>query len=122
SHARRANHQCGGLGEGPVRSLPLLIALLGAILTGCSRPSQTAPTATAQPAASYKYEVRGANGACQRGEAEAFTVTAGQNTVSVQNGRLVVNGNGYGLLRDGDSIAVDESGKVTVNGALQSPE
>jgi hypothetical protein len=73
-------------------------------------------------AASYRYEVLGANGTVQRGEAGEFSVTAGSTAVAVRGGRLTVNGKGYGLLRDGDSVRVDEDGQVTVNGAPRPPE
>jgi hypothetical protein len=80
----------------------------------------------AQPAgpaaASYRYEVRGAGGAVQRGESGEFSLTVGSTAVSVRGGRPTVNGKGYGLLKDGDSIRVDEDGQVTVNGAPRPSE
>jgi hypothetical protein len=77
---------------------------------------------TGPAAARYRYEVLGANGTVQRGEAETFSLTMGSTAVAVRGGRLTVNGKGYGLLKDGDSIRVDEDGQVTVNGAPRPPE
>src|SRR5262249_41218596 len=104
-----------------MRAASFLIALVLAVVSACNRTAPTPPTVAAGRAASYQYEVRGAGGAHQRGEAETFTVTAGANTVSVQDGRLTVNGKGYDRLKDGDAILVDEGGQVSVNGTARSP-
>src|SRR5271166_434599 len=90
-----------------------ILTLALVVAAGCSQSSSTTS------AARYKYEVRGASGTYSNGEAENFTVTGDQNAVSVQGGRLTVNGKGYGALNSGDSIVVDQSGKVTVNGAAR---
>jgi hypothetical protein len=105
-----------------MRSVQLVALLALGVASGCSRSPSTAPGVATRSVASYKYENRGAGGAYQRGEAGTFSLTTGNNAVSVQEGRLTVNGKGYSALKNGDSIAVDESGGVTVNGALRSAE
>jgi len=102
-----------------MRALYLLIAVLMAVTCGCDR---SPPTVAAKQAASYKFEVRGPGGVYNRGDAGSFSVTSGQTTASLQDGRLTVNGKSYGQMKDGDSILVEESGKVSVNGTARSPE
>jgi hypothetical protein len=102
-----------------MQSICSFLALLAVVAAGCGRISST----TEKPvAASYKYEIHGGRGGYQRGQAESFSATAGKNSASLRDGRLTVNGKGYGRLNDGDSIVVEENGAVKINGAEQSPQ
>jgi hypothetical protein len=89
-----------------------------AVALQAARNAQPAAPASAR----YRYEVLGANGTVQRGEAGEFSLTGGSIAVAVRGGRLTVNGKGYGPLQDGDLIRVAEDGHVTVNGTPRPPE
>src|SRR4051812_26963770 len=89
------------------------VAFVFGLSLGCdSRPN---PVMTPKPTSSYTYEVRHWNGMSQ-GKAPEFTVT-GKHSVSVKDGRLKINGRDLGELSDGDSILVDEAGRVMINGS-----
>jgi hypothetical protein len=47
---------------------------------------------------------------------EGASQSAGPNTVQIRGGRAVVNGRDGGTLRPGDSVLVDEQGRLFVNG------
>ena len=98
-----------------MRAISLSLVLMMAAVGGCGRsgPGNT-PT--------YRYEVKGPDGAFQTGDAGPFSLTVGPTVVTALNGRLKVNDKGYGPLKDGDEIKVDEGGRVTVNGEARSPE
>jgi hypothetical protein len=105
-----------------MRLVNLLIATALVGLVGCNNHQPPLPVAKAPIAASYKYKVKSSSGAVSMGEGASFTANTEQTTMSVQDGHLIVNRKGYGRLNDGDSIVVDENGRVTVNGSERSPE
>jgi hypothetical protein len=93
--------------------------LLG--LSGCGRPAAPRPDAGPSRATAtvggVSYEVRG------RGDSSASALangpgrlTAGQNTLRVEGGRVLANGKDYGPVKAGDSVLLDEDGTLTVNG------
>jgi len=109
-----------------VKEIAYTLALLSIpmLTLACHRTESSQTSTPSNPAAkavSYKYEIRDA-GTFGSGEAETIHATVGKNELSVQEGRLTVNGKAYGTLKDKDSILVDESGKVMVNGMQRSPE
>ena len=47
---------------------------------------------------------------------EAFTYKGDTMTVVEKNGVLTVNGTNFGMVKSGDTVDIDSSGAVTVNG------
>jgi hypothetical protein len=84
---------------------------------GCNRPAT--PT---QATATYKFEMRRPGGAFQRAQGTTIALTMDNTSVSIQDGRLSMNGKSYGTLNDGDSVLIDENDQVTVNGAARTAD
>src|SRR5262245_7308764 len=99
--------------------LSMVAVSIALVLGGCGQTSQPG---TAKPVAGYNFEVRGAGGAYTKGQAATFSAQAGANSAEVKDGKLSVNGKSYGVVADGATILVEESGKVTVNGQERRPE
>jgi hypothetical protein len=97
------------------------LLIIAATLTGagCSRPQSHEAV---RPVAGYDFEVHRAGGGRTTGNAATFSVHDGANVTQLKDGRLTVNGKGYGSIADGAKIVVDETGKVTINGQAHSPE
>jgi hypothetical protein len=91
------------------------ISIVLAVLSGCGNQRTSTPVG-------YHYDVKGQQGSWQNGYGSAFTATAGNNSVTVEDATLTVNGKNYGTLQSGDKISVDVEGKVEVNGAARSPQ
>jgi hypothetical protein len=69
------------------------------------------------PVRGVSLEVRGVGSVNANPDAgEGASQSAGPNTVQIRGGRVVVNGRDGGPLRPGDSVLVDEQGRLFVNG------
>lgn len=94
-------------------------AIIGGVVAGCNR---RAPAEAERPIAGYDFEVRRTGGGYTKGHGATFSVQDGSNVTELKDGRLRVNGKGYGAIADGAKIVVDENGVVTINGQARSPE
>ena len=75
------------------------------------------------PLSGIAVEVRGKPGEesiVQGGE--GTTVSAGRNTFEIRNGRAIANGNDCGTLKAGDSVLLDQDGRLFVNGQERTPK
>src|SRR4051794_16333391 len=95
-----------------------VVPIIVSLALGCGRtapsPSPPAAQTVAPSGGSYTYEIR-SGGSRQFGTAENIDAQAGDIKLSIHAGRLRVNDKDFGELKDGDSVVVDESGKVLVN-------
>jgi len=97
----------------------LIVLALGICLAGCSRPVQPSSPPIGMPA-TYLVEVHGGSFTQTAGGSTIYA-GAGLNYAKVENGRLTVNGEDYGVLANADEIVVKEDGVVTVNGTVRKP-
>jgi len=94
-----------------------VLVLITFVAAGCSRTTPAAAPASA----TYHYELRNGDSR-QFGTSENVDAQSGDITLSIQAGRLTVNGKDYGQLNDGDCVLADDSGDVVVNGAPRRPK
>jgi hypothetical protein len=89
--------------------------VLGVVfLAGCSGPNH--------PAAGYTYELHGEKGGVVTGAGADATAKVGNRSLSIKGGRLRVNDQDYGPLKNGDAVTVDQAGDVQVNGQKRTPQ
>jgi hypothetical protein len=66
------------------------------------------------------YEVRGTGQPKESRSADGdIEVTLGSNSLAIKGGRVVANGKDSGPVKDGDSVVLDERGKLTVTHGKQ---
>jgi hypothetical protein len=62
------------------------------------------------------YEVHGTGPTKESRSANGdVEVTVGSNHLQIKGGRLVANGKSCGVVKDGDSVVLDDKGRVSVN-------
>ena len=81
-------------------------------LLGCQSPAPGPPAAR-----NVSWEVRGANGSFSRGSGESASVSAGHNRLEIKNGEVFANARDAGPVKPGDTVLLDEDGRLTVNGS-----
>jgi hypothetical protein len=107
---------------------PFLLLAVAAGLAGCGRgPSAGKAVGNVGGIAC---EVRGHGGGVTsdvrsetRGTAHTArgVFAAGGNKLVVEDGRIVANGRPYGTAKSGDSVLLDEQGRLSVNGQERQP-
>lgn len=67
-------------------------------------------------AGGIKYEVRGSGNTNISSVNNSTRIVSGRNTVTINKGRIVLNGKDRGAVKTGDSVLLDASGRLYVNG------
>ncbi len=97
----------------------LRLILVASLAAGCGcRPAPPAPAAA--PVQGYAFEIRAADGSTTSGQAETFSIQAGDHLVVMKNSTLSINGRSYGRVPDGASIYVNDE-RVFINGVETPP-
>jgi hypothetical protein len=96
--------------------LYVAVSLAAPAVLGCSgTPAPAVQVVHTGKTGGVTYEVRGTG---QPKESRAtngdIEVTLGSNSLAIKGGRVVSNGKDSGPVRDGDSVVLDEQGKLTV--------
>ncbi|MGL5874699.1 MAG: hypothetical protein ACRC2R_20420 [Xenococcaceae cyanobacterium] len=67
-------------------------------------------------AGGIKYEVRGSGNTNVSSVNNSTRIVSGRNTVTINKGRIALNGKDRGAVKTGDSVLLDSSGRLYVNG------
>jgi hypothetical protein len=67
-------------------------------------------------AGGIKYEIRGTGSTNVQSVNNSISMSSGRNTVTIKNGRIALNGKDRGTIKRGDSVLLDASGRLYVNG------
>jgi hypothetical protein len=93
-----------------------VVAVLFIVTIGCALPASTPPRGVASTDKGYTLEIRSASGSgTVRGR--EFMINRDNVSLELKNSILTVNGQKVGIIAEGSTIAVDEDGKVLVNGS-----
>jgi hypothetical protein len=67
-------------------------------------------------AGGIRYEVRGSGNTNVSSVNNSIRIVSGRNTVTINKGRIALNGKDRGVIKTGDSVLLDVSGRLYVNG------
>lgn len=92
------------------------VCLAVLVLLGCGgTPAPAVQVVHAGKTNGVSYEVRGTGQPKESRTADGdVEVTLGANSLAIKGGRVVVNGKDHGPVEEGDSVVLDEQGKLTV--------